>query len=176
MREKPLRCLLRNGKKQKPKGTLESEIRIAISLLGQRPPRYTSLANAIMTFTTCVHLVFFSLPPPPQFAEKSEFCRARPAPRRIRQRRPLLPSRKMPASEKDVAKDNEQGVVPVPADGENHSLLLTITGLSHPPPNSVLLRSPLLCVLRVWRALVRRLLACINVTCLCATLIVCIGA
>ena len=97
-------------------------------------------------------------------------------PRRIGRWRPLLPSRKMPASEKDVAKDNEQGVVPVPADGENHSLLLTITGLSHPPPNSVLLRSPLLCVLRVWRALVRRLLACMNVTCLCATLIVCIGA
>ena len=128
-----MRCLLRNGKKQKPKGTLESEIRIAISLLGQRPPRYTSLANAIMTFTTCVHLVFFSLPPPPQFAEKSEFCRARPAPRRIRQRRPLLPSRKMPASEKDAAKDKEQGVVPVPADGENHSLLLTITGIPPPP-------------------------------------------
>ena len=40
----------------------------------------------------------------------------------------------MPASEKDVAKDNEQGVVPVPADGENHSLLLTIAGLSLPPP------------------------------------------
>ena len=116
--------------------------------------------------------------PPSSFAEKHlSLVKSREAlPRRIGRWRPLLPSRKMPASEKDVAKDNEQGVVPVPADGENHSLLLTITGLSHPPPNSVLLRSPLLCVLRVWRALVRRLLACMNVTCLCATLIVCIGA
>ena len=116
--------------------------------------------------------------PPSSFAEK-HLClvKSREAsPRRIGRWRPLLPSRKMPASEKDVAKDNGQGVVPVPADGENHNLLLTITGLSHPPPKLCLVAVALLCVLRVWRALVRRLLACMNVTCLCNTLIVCIGA
>ena len=67
-------------------------------------------------------------------------------PRRIGRWRPVLPSRKMPASEKDVAKDNEQGVVPVPADGENHSLLLTITGLSHPPPRTLSCCGRLCCV------------------------------
>ena len=30
----------------KPKGTLESEIRIAISLLGQRPRRYTDVGRS----------------------------------------------------------------------------------------------------------------------------------
>ena len=31
------------AQRDKPKGTLESEIRSAISLLGQRPPRYTGV-------------------------------------------------------------------------------------------------------------------------------------
>ena len=30
----------------KPKGTLESEIRSAISLIGQRPPRYTGVGRS----------------------------------------------------------------------------------------------------------------------------------
>ena len=30
----------------KPKGTLESEIRIAMLLLGQRPPRYTGVGRS----------------------------------------------------------------------------------------------------------------------------------
>ena len=45
----PWLCVLLNGKKQKarpkgkPRGTLESESRNAISLLGERPPRYTGV-------------------------------------------------------------------------------------------------------------------------------------
>ena len=45
-------CVLLNGTKQKseaqkgkPKGTLESEIRSAISLWGERPPRYTGVGT-----------------------------------------------------------------------------------------------------------------------------------
>ena len=45
----------------KPKGTLESEIRIAVLLLGQRPPRYTGVlmfilcGNVVIDLSVCVY-------------------------------------------------------------------------------------------------------------------------